>query len=148
MFILSLELFNLSAVACITLKCRYFVVYLNERKLCLHEVIFVWIDMSSTKFHAPWLAHFGEPVNELSWAYNCLFKWKHPWIIVPLRSIICRWCGGQVVLGGDSSSLATYGVIHISLGHISAQVHILGVSCHPFICTFHFIWHFGWPSFL
>ncbi len=41
--------------------------------------------------------------------------------------------------------LPNYGVIHISLGHISAQVHILGVSCHLFIYTFHFTLHFGWP---
>ncbi len=36
-------------------------------------------------------------------------------------------------------------MIHISRGHISAQVHILGVSCHFFICTFHFTLLFGWP---
>ncbi len=33
--------------------------------------------------------------------------------------------------------LAIYDVIHNSLGLISAQVRILGVSCHLFICTFH-----------
>ncbi len=48
-------------------------------------------------------------------------------------------CGGQVVLGADSSSLATYDGIHISFGHISAQVHMRGVLGHLFICTFHFI---------
>ncbi len=41
-----------------------------------------------------------------------------------------------MVQRADSSSLAIYGVIHISLGHISSQVHILGVLCHLFICTF------------
>ncbi len=41
--------------------------------------------------------------------------------------------------------LATYDVIHISLGHISAQLRILCISCHLFICTFHFIWHFWRP---
>ncbi len=35
--------------------------------------------------------------------------------------------------------VATSGVIHISLGHISPQVRILGISCHLFIYTFHFI---------
>ncbi len=49
----------------------------------------------------------------------------------------CPWCDGQVVWGAGSSSLATYGVIHISLGHITAEVYILGISCHLFICTFH-----------
>ncbi len=44
--------------------------------------------------------------------------------------------------------MACYGVIHISLGHISALVHILCISCHLFICTFHFISHFGWPACL
>ncbi len=39
-------------------------------------------------------------------------------------------------------------VIHISLGHISAQVRVLGVSCHIFICTFHFNLHIGWPACL
>ncbi len=51
----------------------------------------------------------------------------------------CPWCGGRVVYGADSNSVATYGVIHISLWHISAHVQILGVSCHLFICTFPFI---------
>ncbi len=36
-------------------------------------------------------------------------------------------CGGRVVSGAGSSSLATYGVIHISLGHIAAHVYILGI---------------------
>ncbi len=31
---------------------------------------------------------------------------------------------------------------------ITAQVRILGISCHLFIYTFHFIWHFGWPACL
>ncbi len=44
-----------------------------------------------------------------------------------------------MVSGADNSSLASYGVIHVSLEHISAKVHILGVSCHRLICTFHFI---------
>ncbi len=30
-----------------------------------------------------------------------------------IRSHICPWFGGRVVYGADSSSLATYGVIHI-----------------------------------
>ncbi len=42
-----------------------------------------------------------------------------------------------MVYGADTSSLATYGVIHIRFGHITAQVRILGISCHLFICTFH-----------
>ncbi len=58
------------------------------------------------------------------------------------------WCGGRTVQGAVSSSLAIYGVIHISLGYISAQVRILGVSCHLFICTFHFTLHFEWPACL
>ncbi len=41
--------------------------------------------------------------------------------------------------GADSSSFATYGVILISLGHIPAQVSILGISCHFFISTLHFM---------
>ncbi len=52
---------------------------------------------------------------------------------------ICPWYGGRVIYGADTSSLATYGVIHISLGHITAQVRILGIACHLFICTFNFI---------
>ncbi len=43
-----------------------------------------------------------------------------------------------MVKGADRSSLATGGVIHISLGHISTQVRILSISCHLFICTFNF----------
>ncbi len=46
---------------------------------------------------------------------------------------------GQAVYGADTSSLATYGVIHISLGHITAQIRILGISYHLLICTFHLI---------
>ncbi len=38
------------------------------------------------------------------------------------------WCGGQVVSDAGSSSLATYGVIYISFGHITAQLRILGIS--------------------
>ncbi len=53
-----------------------------------------------------------------------------------------------MVKDADSSSLAIYGVIHISLGHISAQIRILGVSCYLFICTFHFTSHFGWLACL
>ncbi len=45
--------------------------------------------------------------------------------LYPYQSLVC--------------ALATDGVIHISLGHISAQVHILSISCHIFICIFHFI---------
>ncbi len=55
------------------------------------------------------------------------------------------WTSG---LRCDSSSLAIYGVIHISLGHISAQVRILGISCHLFICTFHVTLHYGRPACL
>ncbi len=61
---------------------------------------------------------------------------------------VCPWCGGWVVLGADSSSLDTYGMIHISIGHISAQVRILVISCHIIICKFHFIWHFEWPAYI
>ncbi len=43
-----------------------------------------------------------------------------------------------MVKGTDSSSLATYGVIHISLGHISAQVRILGIY-HVILSFVHFI---------
>ncbi len=48
-----------------------------------------------------------------------------------------------MVLGADSSALVSYCAIHISFGHISAQVHIPGVSCHLFIYTFHLTLHFG-----
>ncbi len=73
------------------------------------------------------------------------------WLAFCMSNIVhfCqRWCGGRVVRGADSSLLATYGVIHISLGHISAQVHILNISCHLFICIFHFNWYFRWPPCL
>ncbi len=53
-----------------------------------------------------------------------------------------------MVKAAYSSSLGTYGVIDISLGQILAQVRIMGVSCHLFICTFHFTLHFGWPACL
>ncbi len=45
--------------------------------------------------------------------------------LTPEILIICPSCGGRVVYGADSSSLATYGVIHMSLRHISAQDRIL-----------------------
>ncbi len=38
-----------------------------------------------------------------------------------------------MVLDADSCPLATYGVIHISCGHIPAQVRILRISCHLYI---------------
>ncbi len=44
-----------------------------------------------------------------------------------------------MVYGADTSYVATYGVIDVSLGNIAAQVRILGISCHLFIYTFHFI---------
>ncbi len=48
----------------------------------------------------------------------------------PCNILTCPGCGGQVVYGTHSSSLVTYGVIHISRGYIPAQVRILGISCH------------------
>ncbi len=42
-----------------------------------------------------------------------------------------------VVYGADTSSLTIYGVIHISIGHITAQVRILGISYYLLIYTFH-----------
>ncbi len=86
------------------------------------------------------------------WLYISLFLTR--WSLYTFLTLswfvkrTCPWCGGQVVADANSSSLATYGVIHISLWHISAQVHILGVSCHLFIGTFHFTLHFGWPACL
>ncbi len=47
-----------------------------------------------------------------------------------------------MVEGDGSSSLASYGEIHISnisIRYIPARIRILGISCHLFICTFHFI---------
>ncbi len=42
-----------------------------------------------------------------------------------------------MVSGADSTSLAIYGVSHISLGHITAQVRILGISYHHLYISFH-----------
>ncbi len=84
-----------------------------------------------------WVWHFLEIISTIG---NVIYTVK------PIAAV--KWYGGRVVQGADSSPLAIYVVIHISLGHISAQVDILGISSHLFICVFHFVWHFGWPVFL
>ncbi len=55
---------------------------------------------------------------------------------LPLTTVLCvvaEWSKVLIPL------LATYGVVHISLGYIIVHVCIMGISCHLFICTFHLI---------
>ncbi len=93
----------------------------SERKILL-EILDVLSGPSSGPF-------VPSMINLVVWEFVSIY----------LLACICPWCGGRVVYGADTSSLATYGVIHISLGHIPAQVRILGISCYLWVACVNFI---------